>query len=295
MPNNNILKIEEFTKSYRDVVAVQDLTLEVERGEIYGFLGPNGAGKTTTIRTILNFVSPTSGNISVFGLDSVRDSIKIKKNIGYLAGDISLFENMKGTDALKYLTRLGKKSNWAYINELTERFEAILDRKIGSLSKGNKQKIGLIQAFMHKPDLIILDEPTSGLDPLMKQVFYDLILEIKNSGKTVFISSHDLTEVQKICDRAGFIKDGLLVASENIKNSVDINLRRYTVQFLKPPAENILDGVSGVTEIITKGTQLTFTVRGEVGDAINAISENNPIDLQEEETSLEDLFMKYYE
>ena len=231
----------------------------------------------------------------MFGLDSVRDSIEIKKNIGYLAGDIALFENMKGTDALKYLTRLGKKSDWDYINELTERFEAITDRKIGSLSKGNKQKIGLIQAFMHKPDLIILDEPTSGLDPLMKQVFYDLILEIKNSGKTVFISSHDLTEVQKICDRAGFIKDGLLVASENIKNSVDINLRRYTVQFLKPPAENILDGVSGVTEIITKGTQLTFTVRGEVGAALNAISENNPIDLQEEETSLEDLFMKYYE
>ncbi len=295
MPNNKILTIEEFTKSYKDVIAVQDLTLEVERGEIYGFLGPNGAGKTTTIRTILNFVSPTSGNISVFGLDSVRDSIEIKKNIGYLAGDIALFENMKGTDALKYLTRLGKKSDWDYINELTERFEAITDRKIGSLSKGNKQKIGLIQAFMHKPDLIILDEPTSGLDPLMKQVFYDLILEIKNSGKTVFISSHDLTEVQKICDRAGFIKDGLLVASENIKNSVDINLRRYTVQFLKPPAENILDGVSGVTEIITKGTQLTFTVRGEVGAALNAISENNPIDLQEEETSLEDLFMKYYE
>ena len=295
MPNNKILTIEEFTKSYKDVIAVQDLTLEVERGEIYGFLGPNGAGKTTTIRTILNFVSPTSGNISVFGLDSVRDSIEIKKNIGYLAGDIALFENMKGTDALKYLTRLGKKSDWDYINELTERFEAITDRKIGALSKGNKQKIGLIQAFMHKPDLIILDEPTSGLDPLMKQVFYDLILEIKNSGKTVFISSHDLTEVQKICDRAGFIKDGLLVASENIKNSVDINLRRYTVQFLKPPAENILDGVSGVTEIITKGTQLTFTVRGEVGAALNAISENNPIDLQEEETSLEDLFMKYYE
>jgi len=295
LPNNKIITIEEFTKSYKDVIAVQDLTLEVERGEIYGFLGPNGAGKTTTIRTILNFVSPTSGNISVFGLDSVRDSIEIKKNIGYLAGDISLFENMKGTDALKYLTRLGKKSDWDYINELTERFEAITDRKIGSLSKGNKQKIGLIQAFMHKPDLIILDEPTSGLDPLMKQVFYDLILEIKNSGKTVFISSHDLTEVQKICDRAGFIKDGLLVASENIKNSVDINLRRYTVQFLKPPAENILDGVSGVTEIITKGTQLTFTVRGAVGDAINAISENNPIDLQQEETSLEDLFMKYYE
>ena len=295
MPNNKILTIEEFTKSYKDVIAVQDLTLEVERGEIYGFLGPNGAGKTTTIRTILNFVSPTSGNISVFGLDSVRDSIEIKKNIGYLAGDIALFENMKGTDALKYLTRLGKKSDWDYINELTERFEAITDRKIGSLSKGNKQKIGLIQAFMHKPDLIILDEPTSGLDPLMKQVFYDLILEIKNSGKTVFISSHDLTEVQKICDRAGFIKDGLLVASENIKNSVDINLRRYTVQFLKPPAENILDGVSGVMEIITKGTQLTFTVRGEVSAALNAISENNPIDLQEEETSLEDLFMKYYE
>lgn len=292
---DSILKIENFSKRYGDVLAVNDLSLHLKKGEVYGFLGPNGAGKTTTIKAILNFVSPSNGTISVFGLDSIRDSVKIKENMGYLAGDISLFKNMKGIDLIRYLTKLGKKSDCDYINELVERFEAVLDRKIGTLSKGNIQKIGLIQAFMHNPDLIILDEPTSGLDPLIKQIFYELVLQIKESGKTVFLSSHDLTEVQKICDRAGFIKDGMLVASEDIKQGNEFNIRRYTVKFVDPPDKHILDKVSEITDTLISGTELSFTVRGDVGNALKALSESNPIDLREEETSLEDHFIRYYE
>mgnify|MGYP006107975159 FL=1 len=291
----NILKIESFTKLYGDIHAVQNLSLEVDKGEIYGFLGPNGAGKTTTIRSILNFIYPTEGKISVFGMDSRLDSVEIKRNIGYLAGDISLYGNMNGIKLFKYLTKLGKTSDWNYIHHLSEQFEAVLERKISSLSKGNKQKIGLIQAFMHKPEFLILDEPTSGLDPLMKQSFYDLVLDVKSLGTTVFVSSHDLTEVQKICDRVGFIKDGKLIASENIKNNATINLRRYGAEFQAPPDENIFEGIPNVTDIERQGTRLIFTVTGNVSAALSAVVSQQPVDLREEDTNLEDLFMKYYE
>ena len=291
----NILKIESFTKLYGDIHAVQNLSLEVNKGEIYGFLGPNGAGKTTTIRSILNFIYPTEGKISVFGLDSRLDSVEIKKNIGYLAGDISLYGNMNGIKLFKYLTKLGKASDWNYIHHLSELFEAVLERKISSLSKGNKQKIGLIQAFMHKPEFLILDEPTSGLDPLMKQSFYDLVLDAKRHGTTVFVSSHDLTEVQKICDKVSFIKAGKLVASENIKNNVAINLRKYEAEFRSAPDENIFEGIPNVTDIERQGTRLIFTVTGDVSAALSAVVSQQPVDLREEDTNLEDLFMKYYE
>ena len=295
MHNENILEIECLTKTYGDIHAVKDLSLKVQGGEIYGFLGPNGAGKTTTIRTILNFIYPTTGKVFVFGMDSVLNSVEIKKNIGYLAGDISLYKDINGINLFKYLTKLGRNSDWAFIDQLAERFGAILDRKIGSLSKGNIQKIGLIQAFMHRPEFIILDEPTSGLDPLMKQSFYDLVLEVKNLGTTIFVSSHDLTEVQKLCDRVGFIKSGRLVATESIKGNVNINLRRYEAEFRNPPDENIFKEISNVTNITRNGSHLAFTVTGDVSEALTAVTTNKPIDLREEDTSLEDLFMKYYE
>ena len=277
------------------MLAVDNLSLNVEKGEIYGFLGPNGAGKTTTIRTILNFIAPTKGKISVFGLDSVNDSVKIKKILGYLAGDIALFENMKGVDLLQYMTKLGKDSDWNYIEELVERFEAVLDIKIGTLSKGNKQKLGLIQALMHKPDLIILDEPTSGLDPLMKKVFYELIMEIKDTGRTVFFSSHDLTEVQKICDRAGFVKNGKLIAVETINQSLELNVRRYTVRFSNPANIDILTEIPNITDTEIEDTTMSFTIMGEVGPVLKALAAHNPVDLTEEETNLEDIFMRYYD
>lgn len=293
--DTSVITIDSVTKSYGDVLAVDNLSLNVEKGEIYGFLGPNGAGKTTTIRTILNFITPSKGKISVFGLDSVNDSVKIKKILGYLAGDIALFENMKGVDLLQYMTKLGKDSDWNYIEELVERFEAVLDRKIGTLSKGNKQKLGLIQALMHKPDLIILDEPTSGLDPLMKKVFYELIMEIKDTGRTVFFSSHDLTEVQKICDRAGFVKNGKLIAVETINQSLELNVRRYTVRFSNPANIDILTEIPNITDTEVEDTTMSFTIMGEVGPVLKALAAHNPVDLTEEETNLEDIFMRYYD
>ena len=271
------VEITNFSKTYGTKVAVDRLDLKVEKGEVFGFLGPNGAGKSTTIRSILNFLTPSDGKISIFGLDSVKNSVAIKNHIGYLAGDISLYDSMSGYQLCKYLTGLGKNTNWDYVDELSNRLQISLQAKIGTLSKGNKQKIGLIQAFMHQPKLLILDEPTSGLDPLMKQIFYEMVLEMKHLGNSVFVSSHDLNEVQHICDKAAFIKSGRLIATESIREDFEFSLRRYTVMFPKFPDISEFEKIESVSEFI------------------RTLSNHDPIDLSEEETSLEDLFMKYYE
>lgn len=289
------LKITNFTKRYGKFRGVDSINIELKHGEVFGFLGPNGAGKSTAIRTILNFMSPSEGTIKVFGMDSVQDYIKIKENLGYLAGDIAIYENMTGRKLLKYLTALGKNTDWNYVEELVSRLDASLDRPLKTLSKGNKQKIGLIQAFMHKPELIVLDEPTSGLDPLMKQVFYDMVLEMKSQGKTIFVSSHDLTEVQKICDRAAFIRDGKIVSIEYIKNAGSLNLRRYIATFNNRPSVKTFSSVKGVTEVKVDGNQLTATITGSITAFISELAKHKPIDLDEQETSLEDMFMHYYE
>ena len=289
------IDITGFSKTYGTKIAVDRLDLKVEKGEVFGFLGPNGAGKSTTIRSILNFLTPSDGEIRIFGLDSVRNSVAIKNHIGYLAGDISLYDSMSGYQLLKYLTRLGKNTNWDYVNDLSTRLQISLQAKIGTLSKGNKQKIGLIQAFMHQPKLLILDEPTSGLDPLMKQVFYEMVLEIKDFGNSVFISSHDLNEVQHICDKAAFIKSGRLIATENIREDFEFSLRKYTITFPELPDISAFEKIGSVSEITQNVNKLTVTVKGDISEFINGLSDQNPIDLSEEETSLEDIFMKYYE
>ena len=289
------IDITGFSKTYGTKIAVDRLDLQVEKGEVFGFLGPNGAGKSTTIRSILNFLTPSDGEISIFGLDSVRDSVAIKNHIGYLAGDISLYDSMSGYQLFKYLTGLGKNTNWDYVNDLSNRLQVSLQAKIGTLSKGNKQKIGLIQAFMHRPKLLILDEPTSGLDPLMKQVFYEMVLEIKDFGNSVFISSHDLNEVQHICDKAAFIKSGKLIATENIREDFEFSLRKYTITFPELPDISAFEKIGSVSEITQNVNKLTLTVKGDISEFIKELSAQNPIDLSEEETSLEDIFMKYYE
>lgn len=289
------IDITGFSKTYGTKIAVDRLDLKVGKGEVFGFLGPNGAGKSTTIRSILNFLTPSDGEIRIFGLDSVRNSVAIKNHIGYLAGDISLYDSMSGYQLFKYLTGLGKNTNWDYVNDLSNRLQISLQAKIGTLSKGNKQKIGLIQAFMHQPKLLILDEPTSGLDPLMKQVFYEMVLEIKDFGNSVFISSHDLNEVQHICDKAAFIKSGRLVATENIREDFEFSLRKYTITFPELPDISAFEKIGSVSEITQDVNKLTVTVKGDISEFINGLSDQNPIDLSEEETSLEDIFMKYYE
>jgi len=288
------LVINDFSKNYRGVAAVENLNLRVHREEIFGFLGPNGAGKTTTIRAILNFIIPSKGSISIFGKDSVEDSVDLKNHIGYLPGDISLYNAMNGNHFLRYMSSLGRKADWAYVKELSAKLEISLNRKIGDLSKGNKQKIGLIQAFMHKPNLLILDEPTSGLDPLMKRVFYEIVQEMKSLGKTIFISSHDLTEVQRLCDRAGFIRDGKLIATENLREISNLNLRRYTITFESPKKVTQFNKLKNVSDISVDGNELTVTISGSVRELIDELSRYDPTDLFEHETSLEDLFMRYY-
>jgi ABC-2 type transport system ATP-binding protein len=197
MSIKNPLSIINFSKNYDKFTAVDNLTLEINTGEIFGFLGPNGAGKSTTIRTILNFIFPSNGSINIFGLDSVQDAVQLKKHIGYLAGDIALYEEMTGDQILNYLADLQEDTDWDYVKDLVKRLDASLYQPIKTLSKGNKQKIGLIQAFMNKPNLLILDEPTSGLDPLMKQVFYEMVLEMKQAGKSILEAKVELAELVK--------------------------------------------------------------------------------------------------
>ena len=293
--NKKPLTINTFTKSYGSLIAVDQLSLEINSGEVFGFLGPNGAGKSTTIRTIMNFIAPSAGEIKIFGLDSVRDRVKLKEHVGYLAGDIALYGNMTGHQILNYLANLRKDSDWAYVKDLVRRLDAPMDRSIHTLSKGNKQKIGLLQAFMHKPDLLILDEPTSGLDPLMKQVFYDMVLEMKDAGKAAFISSHDLTEVQKICDRAGFIRDGTLIAVENLHDKNAMSYKKYQVRFEKTPAIEELTVSSNIKIVANDNNIITFAVTGNIDSFIKTIAQYEVLDLDEQETSLEDVFMQYYE
>ena len=293
--NKKPLTINTFTKSYGSLIAVDQLSLEINSGEVFGFLGPNGAGKSTTIRTIMNFIAPSAGEIKIFGLDSVRDRVKLKEHVGYLAGDIALYGNMTGHQILNYLANLRKDSDWAYVKDLIRRLDAPMDRSIHTLSKGNKQKIGLLQAFMHKPDLLILDEPTSGLDPLMKQVFYDMVLEMKDAGKAAFISSHDLTEVQKICDRAGFIRDGTLIAVENLHDKNAMSYKKYQVRFEKTPAIEELTVSSNIKIVANDNNIITFAVTGNIDSFIKTIAQYEVLDLDEQETSLEDVFMQYYE
>ena len=289
------IKIEGFSKNYGSSAAVKNLTLRVEKGEVFGFLGPNGAGKSTTIKSLLNFLTPSAGEISVFGLDSEKNSVEIKKHIGYLAGDISLYDSMSGLQFIKYLTKLGRNTDWTYVETLANRLQISLEEKIGKLSKGNKQKIGLIQAFMHQPAVLILDEPTSGLDPLMKQIFYEMVLEMKQMGNSIFVSSHDLNEVQTICDKAAFIKSGKLIGIENIKEDFDFNIRRYTVTFEQIPDIKEFAGIDSISDITQNENKVTVTVTGDVSKFISNLSTLHPIDLSEEDTSLEDVFMKYYE
>lgn len=288
------LVLNSFSKYYGSDTGAQDVSLELHPGEVFGFLGPNGAGKTTTIRAILNFIRPSSGNISVFGLDSVKEDVTIKRSVGYLAGDIALYSDMSGRQVLRYLTSLGKATDWDYVAELQAAFAAQLDRPIKNLSKGNKQKIGLIQALMHKPELVLLDEPTSGLDPLMQQTFYDVVETIKKEGRTLFISSHNLQEVQRLCDRAAFIRRGALIGIEEIGSGQELNFRRYNVRFGRPPKQTELENMPGVTEVRLHKDEAFLTVMGDINTFLQSLSKYHVLDLGEAETNLEDVFMHYY-
>jgi ABC-2 type transport system ATP-binding protein len=290
-----VIQTTRLSKHYGAARGIADLTLSVERGEVFGFLGPNGAGKTTTIRTLLDLQHATSGSARVFGLDSRRESRAIRARLGNLPGDFACEPRMTGRELLTFFARLRGLDGLGRRGELlAERFKADLDRPLHDLSRGNRQKIGLIQALFHEPELLVLDEPTSGLDPLMQEEFHAVVSEHRDRGGTVFLSSHDLDEVERICDRVGIVRDGRLVAVEDVEAMRERALRHVRVRFAGVVAPNVLGSVAGVEDIERDGRTLRFRVHGEIDAVIKALAGHRVEDVEITRPTLEELFLAYY-
>ncbi|WP_227355557.1 ABC transporter ATP-binding protein [Haladaptatus salinisoli] len=285
------IETRNLTKFYGETRGIEDLNLAVEEGEVFGFLGPNGAGKTTTIRTLLGFIAPTAGGATVLGRD-VRDEralIEAKRRVGYLPSDPGFDEETTGARFLDYQASL---KGDARRGELLDLFDAPTDRKIGALSRGNKQKLAIVQAFMHDPDLVIMDEPTSGLDPLMQERFYDFIQAERERGKTIFFSSHILSEVRKVCDRVGIIRDGRLVTTEDVETLLDRSGKRVRVNVEESVDPADFD-IAGVHDLSLDG-EVRFTFTGEYDALIDHLSAFHIVDLDVEEAPLDEVFMRFY-
>ena len=291
---SSVIRTEGLTKFYGKHRGLVDLTFEVEAGHVVGYLGPNGAGKTTTIRLLLDFIRPTSGRAEVFGLDARADSIEIRSKVGFLPGELIAYDGMTGWEYLTYLSNLRGGVDWGYTESLAERLELDLSRKIRNLSKGNKQKVGLVQAFMARPELLILDEPTGGLDPLMQQEFYRLVQETRAEGQTVFLSSHVMAEVERIADRVGIIREGRLVLDEDVATLKARALRQLEIQFGEPVSLEDFQGIPGVREMSVEGNELKCTVAGSVDELIKAAARFEVLNISSQEPDLEDIFLDYY-
>ena len=283
------------TKRYRAVHALESLSIEVREGEIFGFLGPNGAGKSTTIRLLLGFLRPTAGQGRVLGLDIVKDSVAIRRRLGYLPGGIALYDTLSGKQQLDYLADLNGRPPLRRA-DLCERLELpanTLERRVRDYSRGMRQKIGIVQALQHDPDLAILDEPSEGLDPLMQRAFYGILENLKAAGRTIFFSSHVLSEVERVCDRVAIIRRGRLVAVEEIAVLLARRRRNVVMRFDGLPPR--LEGVPGVSNIETRDGRLTCGVEGDIGSFLAAIAGSRVTDLTIEPARLEEAFLEFYD
>jgi ABC-2 type transport system ATP-binding protein len=292
MNQENVMEIKNLTKMYGNHVGAKNLNLTVHEGEIMGFLGPNGAGKTTTIRCCLALIAKTAGEITIFGLDSHRDAVAIRKKSGYLPGDFGLIPSVKVKSYLKYLLSLSECNSTKKMESLAERLQLDLDRKTNELSKGNKLKVGIVQSLMADPDLIILDEP-SGLDPLMQQEFYHILREEKKQGKTVFMSSHNLAEVESVCDRVAIIRMGQLIIVEDIQVLQEKTGKVLEVEFRDPVTIEEFK-LEGVSEIREDNGRLILTIHKNLDNIIKAVSNHRILNMNLKTYSLEQLFLKYY-
>jgi ABC-2 type transport system ATP-binding protein len=292
-----IIEVQGLTKSYGSKRGILNVSFQVEEGETFGFLGPNGAGKTTTIRLLMALLRTDSGTARIAGLDSWRESVQIKRVVGYLPGELSLDPNLTGGQILEYFGYLRGGVDQAYLKKLVARLELDPSRKFRQYSSGNKRKIGLIQAFMHRPRLLLLDEPTNGLDPLNQQEFNRMIVEARAQGSTVFLSSHILSEVEQICDRVGIIREGQLVQVGGMNELKDIKRHEVTITFADTVPTEIfkkLDGV-GQVEALPDGHTLRMTVQGGVDAIVKAAARYAVVSLSNHEPSLEEIFLRYYE
>ena len=288
------IRTERLTKHYKGVHALEDLDLEVRRGEVFGFLGPNGAGKTTTIRALLHFIFPTRGRASILGLDSVRDAVEIRRHVGYMPADFSLYSNLTGAETLRYYANLRGGVDERVVAHLAERLEADLSRKNADLSSGNRQKVALIQAFMNEPELLILDEPSSGLDPLMQQELLAIIREVRDAGRTVFLSSHSLAEVEHVADRVAILRAGRLIVVERIDILKDKAIRRLDLEFERPVEPDAFRALPGVRSVEAHGLALSVSFEGSVNALLRLALEHQVVNLNSREADLEEIFLAYY-
>lgn len=292
--NPDIIRASGLTKFYGKHRGIENIDLEVRRGEVFGYLGPNGAGKTTTIRILLDFIRPTRGSLNILGLDSRRDSVEVRRRTGYLAGELSMYGNLTGDELLRYVASLRKGIDHDYMTQLAKRLDCDLTRQIKTLSHGNKQKVGLIQAFMHRPELIVLDEPTTGLDPLVQQEFYRLIAEARADGRTIFLSSHVLPEVERVCDRVGIIREGKLAAVETVETLKSRAVRRLDIHFAHAVPQQSFSAIAGVRDVVVRDSVLTCTVIGSLDALIKAAARFEVVNIVSHEPSLEEVFLTYY-
>lgn len=288
----NVIEIKNLTKSYGKARGIIDVNLNVEQGEIFGFIGPNGAGKSTTIRTLLGLIYPSGGSAAVFGKSCIEYP-EVKKEIGYLPSEVFYYDNMRVIDLLKYSASFYKKDCTRRINELAEIMDLDLKKKIDDLSFGNKKKVGIVQGLLHEPKLIILDEPTSGLDPLMQQKFFELLKEENKKGATIFFSSHILSEVQKMCSRVAFIKEGKIIKLEKMSTLQENSYKRIKIETKSAVGKEYFS-IRGVSDLKVKDNSVSFIFKGNLNSIMKKIAEVELQNISIEEPDLEEIFMHYY-
>jgi ABC-2 type transport system ATP-binding protein len=292
-----IISTHDLTKSYGSARGIVGVTLDVAEGEVFGFLGPNGAGKTTAIRLLMALLRPTSGYATIGGLDCWNQAVEVKRLVGYLPGEFTLDPSLTGAQILAYLANLRGGVDKHYVRELIERVDLDPGRRFRDYSRGNKQKVGLVQAFMHRPRLLILDEPTSGLDPLNQQQFYALVEEARQQGQTVFLSSHILPEIEHTCDRVGIIREGRLIKVDHVAALRALKHHVVDVSFAGPASVSWFNGVAGVESIAVDGggQALRLTVQHDLGAVLKVAAQHDAIALTSSEPSLEEVFLRFYE
>jgi ABC-2 type transport system ATP-binding protein len=289
-----VIETQQLTKSYGAHRGIVDVDLTVNEGEAFGFLGPNGAGKTTTIRTLLDHIRPTSGRATIFGIDTTTDPVAIHRRLGYLPGEFALYDKLTGGQTIDYFSNLRGNVDLAYQAELIDRLEVDPSRKFKEYSKGNKQKVGLVVALQHRPDLLMLDEPTSGLDPLIQQEFFSVIREAKEEGRTIFMSSHILSEVERTCDRVAIIRDGRLTRIDRVDALRDMAHHQVELRFTGSAPRAEFEDLPGVSEVVAEDGVLRMRVSGPITPVVKAAARYELLDFVSREPTLEETFLAEY-
>ncbi len=294
-----VIETRELTKIYKtgrdELRALDQLNLQVQPGEIFGYLGPNGAGKTTTIRLLLDLIRPSAGSATVLGMDAQADSVALHRRIGFLPGELALWKGQTGAQVVRFVANVRGGVDEAYLRQLCERLQLDLGIKVRNYSSGNRRKLGLVLALMNKPDLLILDEPSGGLDPLMQQIFHELMRETRAEGRSVFLSSHILAEVQAICDRVGILRQGKLITVEQVSRLTQVGFRWVSMQVREVGAlPGRLDAIDGVSDVSVEDNSLRLRLSGDFDPLLRALQESYVEELHVHEPSLEEIFLAYY-